>query len=135
MQNLFWNCRREKKKLFKDFFLLIFFTFEVPFKRPFAPTFLSQMSKIFRDLEFFGKSNGQKWSQIWTFLLKNGLESPRHQKFFLRIFFFICSLHLNIFLPPLPKVQCPNLINFLNSLGKLMERSGLRFDYFCSKRV
>ena len=39
-------------------------TFEVPFKRLFAPTSQSQMSNIFRGLESLGKSNGKKWSQI-----------------------------------------------------------------------
>ena len=43
------------------------FTFEVPFKRLFAPTSPSQMSNIFRDSESLGKSNGKKWSQNWTF--------------------------------------------------------------------
>ena len=49
------------------------FTFEVPFKRLFAPTFRSQMCKIFRDSELLGKSNVKKWSQILKLLLKNGL--------------------------------------------------------------
>ena len=40
------------------------FTFEVPFKRLFAPTSRRRMSKIFRDSESLGKSNGKKWSQI-----------------------------------------------------------------------
>ena len=40
------------------------FTFEVPFKRLFAPTSQSRMSNIFRDSESLGKSNGTKWSQI-----------------------------------------------------------------------
>ena len=40
------------------------FTFEVPFKRLFAPTSQSRMSNIFRDSESLGKSNGKKWSQI-----------------------------------------------------------------------
>ena len=35
------------------------FTFEVPFKRLFAPTYRSRMSNIFRDLELLGKSNGK----------------------------------------------------------------------------
>ena len=39
-------------------------TFEVPFKCIFAPTSRSGMSKIFRDSESLGKSNGKKWSQI-----------------------------------------------------------------------
>ena len=49
------------------------FTFEVPFKRLFAPTSRSWISTIFRDSESSNKSIGMKWSQIWTFLLKNGL--------------------------------------------------------------
>ena len=53
------------------------FTFEVPFKRLFAPTFRSRMSKSFRDSESLGKSNGKKWSQIWTFLFGSGLKLPR----------------------------------------------------------
>ena len=40
------------------------FTFEVRFKHLFAPTSRSRMSKIFRDSESLGKSNGKKWSQI-----------------------------------------------------------------------
>ena len=40
------------------------FTFEVPFKRLFAPTSRSRMSNIIRDSESLGKSNGKKWSQI-----------------------------------------------------------------------
>ena len=38
----------------------------------FAPTSQSLMSKLFRYSESLGKSNGKKWSQSWTFLLKNG---------------------------------------------------------------
>jgi hypothetical protein len=44
------------------------FIFEVPFNCLFAPTSWSRMSKIFRDSESLGKSNGKKWSNIWTFL-------------------------------------------------------------------
>ena len=40
------------------------FTFEVPFKRLFAPTSQSRMSKSFRDSESLGKSSGKKWSHI-----------------------------------------------------------------------
>ena len=39
-------------------------TFEVPFKRLFAPTSQSWMSNIFRESESLGKSSGKKWSQI-----------------------------------------------------------------------
>ena len=52
------------------------FTFEVQFKRLFAPTSGSQMSNIFRDSESLGKSNGKKWSQIWTFLFESCLKLP-----------------------------------------------------------
>ena len=52
------------------------FTFEVPFKRLFAPTSWSRMSNIFRDSESLGKTNGKKWSQIWQFLFGSGLKSP-----------------------------------------------------------
>ena len=51
------------------------------------------------------------------------------------IFFFICSLRSlrsNAFLPPLPDVRCPNFLDFQNSLRKVMESSGLRFENFCS---
>ena len=40
------------------------FTFELPFKRLFAPISQNQMSNILRDMESLGKSNGKKWSQI-----------------------------------------------------------------------
>ena len=43
------------------------FTFEVPFKRLFAPTSQSRMSKNFRSSESLGENNGKKWSQIWNF--------------------------------------------------------------------
>ena len=36
-------------------------TYEVPFKRFFAPTSRSRMSKFFRDSEYLGKNNGKKW--------------------------------------------------------------------------
>ena len=58
------------------------FTFEVPFKRFFAPTSWSRMSNIFRDSESLGKSNGKKWSNIWIFLFASGLKSPREKKVF-----------------------------------------------------
>ena len=54
------------------------FNFEVPFQRLFAPTSWSRMSNIFRDLESFGKSNGKKWSRIWTFLFESCLKSSRN---------------------------------------------------------
>ena len=58
------------------------FTFEVPFKRLFAPTYRSWMSKIFSDSESLGKSNGKKWSQIGNLLLIKDEKLPRKKKVF-----------------------------------------------------
>ena len=54
------------------FFLLHLFT---PFKRLFASTSRSPMSKLFRFLESLGKRNWMKWSKIWKCLLINGAKS------------------------------------------------------------
>ena len=43
--------------------------------------------------------------------------------------------YLNVFLPSLPKVQCPNFFDFWNPWGKVMERSGLRFKFVCTKMI
>ena len=48
----------------------------------------------------------------------------------------VCSLLkycLNVFLPPLPKVVCPIFLEIQYPWGKVMERSSLRFEHFCSK--
>ena len=36
---------------------------------------------------------------------------------------------LNVFLPPFPEVGCPILFDIRNPWGKVMERSGLRFEH------
>ena len=36
----------------------------------------------------------------------------------------------NVFLPPLPEVGCPKVLEIQNSWGKEMERSGLTFENF-----
>ena len=46
---------------------------------------------------------------------------------------FVCSLlryRLNVFLPPLPEVGCPKFLEIRNPWGKVMVRSGLRFENF-----
>ena len=65
--------------------------------------------------EYLGKINGKKWSQIEKLLLIKGVKLPRWKKFF--TYFFISSLSLN---------------NFRIPWGKVMERSGLRFETLCS---
>ena len=50
----------------------------------------------------------------------------------------VCSLlryHLNVFLPPLPKVGCPIFLEIQKPWGKVMKRSGLRFEHFCLEVV
>ena len=55
--------------------------FEVTFKRIFTPNSLNLIPKIL-EIPNPWKSSGKKLSQIWTFLLKNGLKSLRQKKFF-----------------------------------------------------
>ena len=119
----------------KVFFSLTFFTFEVPFNGLFAPTSQSWMSNIFRDSESLGKSNGKKWSQIWTFWFENCRKSPRN--FFSSFFSFFSLLRyrLTVFSAPLPKVGCPIFLEIRNPWGKVMERSGLTFEYLCLEMV
>ena len=52
----------------------------LPFKRLFAPTSRSRISKNFRDSESLGKGNGKKWSQILKLLLIKVVKSPRKKK-------------------------------------------------------
>ena len=114
------------------------FTFEIPLKRLSVPNSRSQMSKIFRDSEFLGKSYGKKWSQTWNFLLIIGVKLLHKTKvcflanfsvvtriFCIGVFFF----RLTVFLPS------PNFLDFWNPWGKVIERSGLRFENFGSWRV
>ena len=50
-------------------------------------------------------------------------------------FFFICPLRLDFFLPPLPKIQCQNILDFWNPWGKSNTRSGFSFKNFFIKGV
>ena len=71
-----------------------------------------------------------------TFLLTNGLQFPRRKKVFNGFISFICSLlsyRLNVFLPQLSKVGCQKCLEIRNPWGKVMERSGLRFEHFAQK--
>ena len=42
---------------------------------------------------------------------------------------------LTVFLPPLFEVGCPIFLEIRNPWGKVMERSGLRYEHFCLKIV
>ena len=118
---LFKNWQKLPRK--KKFFSLTFFTFEVPFNDLFAPTSQSRISNIFRDSESLEKSNGKKWSQIWTFLFENGQKSLRKKKNVLTFFTFEVLFNGPIFL----EIRSP--------WGKVMERSGLTFEHFCLEVV
>ena len=109
---------------------LCLFTFEVPFNGRFAPISQSRMSNIFRDSESLGKSNGKKWSWIWTFMFENCLKSPRKKSFFFSHFFLLLRYRLTVFLPPLPEVGCLIFLEIQNPWGKVIERNGLTFEHF-----
>ena len=87
------------------------------------------MSNIFRDSESLGKSNGKKWSQIWTFLFENCLKSPRKKKFFSSLFLVFVGFRsfLTVLLPPLPKVGCPIFLKIQNPWGKVMVQEAVSY--------
>ena len=88
-----------------------------PFKRLFTPTSQSPMSKLFRFSKSLGKSN----EKIWQLFLIKGVRSPRQKKVFY-IFFFICSLRLNVFFNPTSQSQMSKLFRFLEVLAKSNEK-------------
>ena len=50
----------------------------------------------------------------------------------------VCLLlryRLTVFLPALPEVGCQIFLEIRNPWGKVMERSGLTFEHFCSEMV
>ena len=78
--------------------------------------------------------SGARFEHFCSKMVKN----RRRKKSFSYGFFCICSLlryRLNVFLPPFHEVGCPKLLEIQNPCGKVFERSGLRFEYFCSKIV
>ena len=129
----------QKKVFFSSLFSLFFDLprFLVFFNSLFAPTSRSRMCNIFRDSESVGKSNGKKWSQIWTFFVWKLSKIAAQKKKFSSLFsvFFGFWSFLTVFLPQLPEVGCPIFLAIRNSWGKVMERSGLRYEHFCLKIV
>ena len=82
------------------------------------------------------------------FVVNNNTEFSNHQPsgpmlgisqnvymflFFLSVHFL--SYHLTVFFPPLPKIGCAIFLEIRNPWGKVMERSGLRFEHFCLEVV
>ena len=64
----------KKKFFFNVIFFLQLFT---PFKRLYASTSKSPMSKLYRFLKSLGKSNRKRWSQIQQLFLVNGVKLLR----------------------------------------------------------
>ena len=51
------------------------------------------------------------------------------------VYVTLCSLHLNLFLHPFPKVQSLNFLKIQNTWEKIMERSGLIFEHCCLEMI
>ena len=66
-----------------------FFHLFTPFKRFFPPTSRSLMSKLFGLSESLGKSNLEKWSQIWIFIAHKGCKIVAQFCLTSRVFFGI----------------------------------------------
>ena len=102
------------------------FTFEVTFNCIFPPHFPKLDVHIFRDFESFGKSNGQKWSQILKLLQINGLNRGAKKIVFWANFALLSSFCLvSVFLTLFTGLFCPTsrgpmstLFRFSESLGK-----------------
>ena len=70
------------------------------------------------------------------FCLKIFLNRRAKKSFFLHFFGLLRFLvFLKVFLPPLPEVRCPIFLEIRNPWGKVMERSGLRYEHYCLKIV
>ena len=136
----------QRKKFFYGFFLICSFWGTI-----LAPISRCRMSKIYRDLESFGKSNRKKWTQMWLFFLKNGLKLPRQKKFLFMDFFLSClfTLFTRLFAPTSHSPMSKQF-RFFESLGitnwkkwsqiwilllikgvKLPRKKSLIFDKFC----
>ena len=125
----------KKKSFWANFAILsricLVSVFLTPFMVFLPPLPKVQCQNFFWFLEYLGEYNAKKWSQIWTLLLMKSEKWPR-QKSFYRFFFHLFT-QFKLLFPPLPKVQCPNFLDFQTRWGKEMKRSGLRFENFCYK--
>ena len=77
----------------------------------------------------FGKSSDLEFFFFW----KASLSPFVHMCVCLSVSLCVCLLlryRLNVFLPQISEVGCPIFLEIQNPWGKIMERSGLRFEYF-----
>ena len=59
-----------------------------------------------------------------------GRKIAASNKFFAYFFIHLFAPFKRL-LPPLPKVQYPNFLDFQNPWGKVIEKNALRFENFC----
>ena len=71
-------------------------------------------------------------SDMNIFVWKLSKITAQKKVFFLSLFSLL-RYRLTVFLPPLPEVGCPIFLEIRNPWGKVMERSGLRYEHFCLK--
>ena len=86
------------------------------------------ISQLFLDFQVFLFSKNRTSGPIFSI--------SRNVRMF--VFLSVClsvrhtfSLYITLFLPPLPKVQCPNFVNFWNPGRKVMESGGVQYENFC----
>ena len=65
-----------------------------------------------------------------SFLILNFKTSKLYGLLLASAFSVFLRYHLTVFLPPLPEVVCPTILDIRNPWGKVMERIGLRFEHF-----
>ena len=107
----------------QDFLVLVFLS---PFNGLFPPLPEVQCPNFLDFWNPLGKVMERSGLRFETFAHKE-CKIAVSKKFFYIVFFFICSLCLNVFLSKLLKVQYPSFLDFRNPWGKVIERKGLRF--------
>ena len=96
-------------------------TFELSFKRLFASTSQSRMSKIFRDAASLGKSNGKKWSQNWSKIAAQKKNS----------FFLLILPYKTCWNPHFPMDERPLVRGYITNFGISLDVfEFLRFKWF-----
>ena len=129
----------QKKVIFLHFFHFFFdlLRFSVFFNGLFAPTSRNRMSNIFTDSESSGKEMERSGLRYEHFCWKIVENCVTKKSFFSPLFFDLLRflVFLTVFLPPLPEVGYPIFLEIQNPWGKVMKRSGLRYEHFCLKIV
>ena len=89
-------------------------------ERPLVEGYIANFGISLDVFEFFAfRMIFSVFLKIWVF-----------EYFWSTLLFYQCY-RLNVFLPPFSEVGCPKLLEIRNPWGKVMERSGLRFEIIC----